>query len=58
MKRLTINGRRIGWEFGNWRAITRVGGGYDLYRDMVHIGWFLTLRTARMYAVKEDYKDN
>ena len=59
MKRLTIDGRGIGWEFGNWRAlINSYIGGYDLYRDMVYIGWFLTLRTARMYAVKEDYKDN
>lgn len=59
MNKITVEGRLLGWEFGDWKAlINSYNGGYDLYRDMAHIGWFLTLKAARMYAVKEDYKDN
>ena len=59
MNKITVEGRLLGWEFGDWRALNNSYiGGYDLYRGMVYIGWFQNLRTARMYAVKEDYKDN
>lgn len=59
MNKITVEGRLMGWEFGDWKAlINGYCGGYDLYRGMVHIGWFATLKVARMYAIKEDYKDN
>lgn len=58
MTKIFVEGRFLGWQFGNWQAlINSYNGGYDLYRDMVYIGWFLTLRNARRYAVKDDYKD-
>ena len=59
MNKIIVEGRLLGWEFGDWKAlINSYNGGYDLYRDMGYIGRFLTLKTARMYAIKEDYKDN
>ena len=59
MNKIIVEGRLLGWEFGDWKAlINSYNGGYDLYRDMVDIGWFRALKTARMYAIKEDYKDN
>lgn len=59
MNKIIVEGRLLGWEFGDWKAlINSYNGGYDLYRDMVYIGWYLTLKTARMYALKEDYKDS
>lgn len=58
MKKILIEGRLLGWEFGDWKALCNTWcGGYNLYRDDVHIGWFSTLKVARMYAIKEDYKD-
>lgn len=59
MTKIVVEGRLLGWEFGDWQAIINSYiGGYDLYRDMVYIGWFPALKNARMYAIKEDYKDN
>lgn len=59
MRKITVDGRLLGWEFGDWKALNNsLRGGYNLYRDGVHIGWFSTLKVARMYAVKEDCKDN
>lgn len=59
MTKIIVEGRLLGWSFGNWKAlINGYCGGYDLYRDQNHIGWFSTLKVARMYAIKEDYKDN
>lgn len=58
MNKIIVEGRLLGWEFGGWKAlINSYNGGYDLYRDMVRVGWFLTLKAARMYALTEVHNE-
>lgn len=59
MKKILIEGRHLGWQFGVWTSlINSYCGGYDLYRDGVYIGWFSTLKGSRMYAIKEECKED
>ena len=56
MKKIIVFDKLAGWEFGIYKAF-KTSNGYALYKMGAFIRWFPALKDARMYAIKDDYKD-